>query len=182
MAVDTSRPPINGAHLGEPLREEKLEQLSRLLESRALHGAENLRSFLQYIAQRAIERQEGQLKEYTIATDVFGRAKDFDSRTDSVVRVQAKRLREKLKDYYDTEGKSDRVLIDLPKGHYNVVFSYIAPKADAPPGADLEASTHEQHDEATQHAERLQPVQTSRDKIPRAALIVFCCVLLVAVV
>src|SRR5215471_18032539 len=169
MAVDTSRPPINGAHLGEPLREEKLEQLTRLLECRALHGAESLRSFLQYITFRAIEHQEGQLKEYTIATDVFGRAKDFDSRTDSVVRVQAKRLREKLKEYYDTDGKSDRILIDLPKGHYNVVFSYLDPQAAAPTSRDSEAGTNNGHPEAPQRGEPAQAGRAGREKITRIA-------------
>src|SRR5215467_16374323 len=150
MTVDVLRQPSSVSNPAEPVEEEKLEQLSRLLESRALHGAENLRSFLHYIAQRAIEHEEGQLKEYTIATDVFGRAKDFDSRTDSVVRVQAKRLREKLKDYYDTEGKSDRVLLDLPKGHYNVVFSYVPPKA--PVEAELEAQVGDRLDEDSHDA------------------------------
>ena len=63
------------------------------------------------------------LKEYTIATEVFGRSGDFDARTDSVVRVQAKRLRAKLQEYYETEGKSDKIIIEIPKGHYSVTFS-----------------------------------------------------------
>jgi hypothetical protein len=67
--------------------------------------------------------QATHLKEYTIATEVFGRSGDFDARTDSVVRVQAKRLRAKLQEYYDTEGKSDKVIIEIPKGHYSVTFS-----------------------------------------------------------
>jgi hypothetical protein len=157
------------------LREEKLEQLTRLLESRALHGAESLRSFLQYITFRAIEHQEGQLKEYTIATDVFGRAKDFDSRTDSVVRVQAKRLREKLKEYYDTDGKSDRILIDLPKGHYNVVFSYLAPQK---PEDQLEAGVDQERDAS---AARHEPGAGPRQKVARLLPIAVAAVLTIAV-
>src|SRR5262252_190242 len=163
MTVDVLRQPSSVSNPAEPVKEEKVEQLSRLLESRALHGAENLRSFLQYITSRAIEHQEGQLKEYTIATDVFGRTKDFDSRTDSVVRVQAKRLREKLKDYYDTEGKSDRVLIDLPKGHYNVVFSYAPPKVIAPIEPELEVGLGVRHKEPSRQAARPQAVQSGRE-------------------
>jgi hypothetical protein len=108
-----------------PVTEEKLEQLEKILHSRTLQGSCNLRSLLEYVTLKVIEDRDIQLKEYTIATDVFGRSSDFDARTDSVVRVQAKRLREKLKEYYETEGKSDKVLIQLPKGHYNVVFSFI---------------------------------------------------------
>src|SRR5262249_49409714 len=105
-------------------REEKLAQLERVLHGRALHGSVNLKAFLRFIVDKSIEDQEGQLKEYVIATEVFGRGNDFDSRVDSVVRVQAGRLRTKLHEYYETEGKDDRVIIVLPKGQYSPVFSY----------------------------------------------------------
>ncbi len=108
-----------------PAREEKLEQLERLLGSRILQGSESLRAFLRFVVTKAIDNQDASLKEYTIATEVFGRSNNYDSRSDSVVRVQAGRLRSKLQEYYATEGKHDRVLIDLPKGHYAPSFSYI---------------------------------------------------------
>jgi hypothetical protein len=105
-------------------REEKLAQLERVLHGRALHGSDNLKAFLRFIVDKSIEDQESQLKEYVIATEVFGRGSDFDSRVDSVVRVQAGRLRTKLHEYYETEGKDDGVIIILPKGQYAPVFSY----------------------------------------------------------
>jgi hypothetical protein len=108
----------------ELTKEAKLEQLNRLLESRSLHGSENLKAFLRFVVLKSIENQQSDLKEYTIATEVFGRNKSYDSRSDSVVRVQASRLRAKLQDYYANEGKDDPVIIDLPKGHYAPVFSY----------------------------------------------------------
>jgi hypothetical protein len=104
--------------------EEKLAQLERVLHGRALHGSDNLKAFLRFIVDRSIKDHEGQLKEYVIATEVFGRGNDFDSRVDSVVRVQAGRLRTKLHEYYETEGKDDRVIIGLPKGQYTPVFCY----------------------------------------------------------
>jgi hypothetical protein len=105
-------------------REEKLAHLERVLHGRALHGSDNLKAFLRFIVDKSIEDQESQLKEYVIATEVFGRGSEFDSRVDSVVRVQAGRLRTKLHEYYETEGKDDRVIIILPKGQYTPVFSY----------------------------------------------------------
>ncbi len=105
-------------------REEKLAQLERILQGRTLQGSDNLKAFLRFIVDKSIENQESQLKEYVIATEVFGRGSDFDSRVDSVVRVQAGRLRTKLHEYYETEGKDDRVIILLPKGQYTPVFSY----------------------------------------------------------
>jgi hypothetical protein len=110
-------------------REEKLAQLERILHCRALHGSDNLKAFLRFIVDKSIENQEGQLKEYVIATEVFGRGSDFDSRVDSVVRVQAGRLRTKLHEYYETEGKDDQLIIVLPKGQYTPVYS-CAQKSD----------------------------------------------------
>ncbi|HKX32877.1 MAG TPA: hypothetical protein VJ302_34665 [Blastocatellia bacterium] len=83
------------------------------------------------MVDRVIENDESQIKEYVIATEVFGRGSEFDSRIDSVVRVQAGRLRTKLQEYYATEGKGDLLLIVLPKGQYTPVFSP-AQKPDAP--------------------------------------------------
>lgn len=103
-------------------KEEKLSQLDKVLNCHALQGSETLRAFLRFIGMKAINGQENYLKEYVIATELFGRASDFDSRIDSVVRVQAGRLRTKLLEYYATDGKNDEVLIDLPKGHYIPVF------------------------------------------------------------
>src|SRR5215216_2381691 len=105
-------------------REEKLDALERVLHSRSLNSSESLKSFLRFVALKAIDDQASYLKEYTIATEVFGRKTNYDSRSDSVVRVQAGRLRTKLQEYYAGEGKHDRVLIDLPKGKYTPVFSY----------------------------------------------------------
>src|SRR5215475_12126995 len=108
----------------KPAREESLDELERLLQSRVLQGSETLKAFLRYVVLESINNQEGHLKEYTIAAEVFGRNSDYDPRNDSIVRVQAGRLRSKIQEYYATEGKHDKVLIDLPKGHYNAVFSY----------------------------------------------------------
>ncbi len=109
----------------EPGTPEKLEQLERVLRSQTLAGSASLRALLQYLVLKAIGDQAINLKEYTIATEVFGRSGDFDARIDSVVRVQAKRLRAKLQEYYELEGNSDSVFIDVPKGHYRVFFSYV---------------------------------------------------------
>src|SRR5215471_18242899 len=105
-------------------RDDKLQQLEKVLQSRVLHGSESLKAFLRYVVENAVDHREVFLKEYTIATEVFGRDRSYDSRNDSVVRVQAGRLRTKLHEYYAGEGISDRVVIDLPKGHYMPVFSY----------------------------------------------------------
>src|SRR5215210_6652184 len=94
--------------------EEKLDQLERIIHSQAFYEAESLRSFLSFIVNKLVDGKEDQIKEYTIAIDVFGRGAQFNPRIDSVVRVQAGRLRYKLQEYYSTEGKADKILIELP--------------------------------------------------------------------
>jgi hypothetical protein len=82
-----------------------------------------LQKFLEYVASKAIEGLSHEIKEYTIATEVFGRAAAYDPKIDTTVRVQAHRLREKLKEYYDGEGAGEEILLVIPKGHYVPYFS-----------------------------------------------------------
>jgi hypothetical protein len=63
-------------------------------------------------------------KEYQIATEVFGRQQDFDPHVDSMVRVQAGRLRTKLAEYYISEGAEDHILVEIPKGTYGLTFHH----------------------------------------------------------
>ena len=110
-----------------PTSEEKQEQLEKILRSHVFHGAETLKSFLRFVVKKSLEGQQSELKEYTIATEVFGRSENYDPRIDSLVRVQAARLRAKLEEYYSSDGDGDKVLIHLPKGHYVPAFAYLHP-------------------------------------------------------
>lgn len=104
---------------------EKLkQQVERICQSHVLEQCELLKAFLRYVVVASLEHPGAQPKEYTIATEVFGRDQTFDSRSDAVVRVQARRLRSKLREYYAAEGKDDKILIELPKGHYIPKFKY----------------------------------------------------------
>ena len=74
------------------------------------------------VEQTIVGRSE-KIKAYTIATEVFGRGKDFDPQLDSIVRIEAGRLRRSLEHFYLTEGINDPVRISIPKGSYVPVFS-----------------------------------------------------------
>ena len=97
-------------------------EIEKLVASHALHGSESLCKLLRYLGRQALERPGIAVKEYQIATEVFARQADFDPQLDSMVRVQAGRLRTKLAEYYNTEGATDRILVELPKGSYAVAF------------------------------------------------------------
>ncbi len=102
--------------------EPRLVEIDRLVNSRTLHGSESLCKLLRYLAEHAIRQPGVALKEYQIATEVFGRPSDFDPHLDSLVRVQAGRLRSKIAEYYASEGADDPILVELPKGTYALAF------------------------------------------------------------
>jgi TolB-like protein len=98
------------------------EQLERILESAQFAGAESARKVLRFLVEEALAGRAHRLKEYTLATDVFGRDASFDPKTNPVVRVEASRLRRRMEYYYLTLGREDPVLIELPRGTYVPVF------------------------------------------------------------
>src|SRR5271163_3531084 len=99
-----------------------LSEIDKLTASHALHGSESLCKLLRYLAHHALDHPGVPLKEYQIATEVFGRQPDFDPQLDSMVRVQAGRLRTKLSEHYSTVGTSDAIWVELPKGTYVLAF------------------------------------------------------------
>jgi hypothetical protein len=78
--------------------------------------------FLRFTVERTIAGQADQLKETILGIEVFDRTSSFDPRTDTIVRVEARRLRSKLKEYCETHGRHDDVLIEFPKGSYVPTF------------------------------------------------------------
>ena len=98
-------------------------ELKSILTSRQFARSVRLRQLLRFVVQRTLKGDLTSLKEYTIGVDVFGRKEAFDQRTDAIVRVQASRLRRKLKLYYATEGAPHAIRITLPPGGFVPLFS-----------------------------------------------------------
>lgn len=98
------------------------QQLSRILSSKTFSQVERLKRFVSFIVGETMGGKGGDLKEYVIGVQVFGKEPSFDPRTDPIVRVQARRLRTRLARYYRDEGNADELIIDLPKGGYAPVF------------------------------------------------------------
>jgi hypothetical protein len=103
-------------------REQYLAAVDALVKSRVLHGSESLCKLLRYLADQTLQNPGTPIKEYQIATEVFGRPQDFDPHIDSAIRVQAGRLRLKLGEYYASEGAEDPTVVELPKGTYSLLF------------------------------------------------------------
>jgi hypothetical protein len=105
-------------HDDAPSAEQCQQQVHRIIHSSTFRNTLTLQQLFQFVADKAIAGTTEGLKEYTIGVEAFGRKQDFDPKTDPIVRVQTHRLRQKLKEYYDTEGSHDPILIEIPKGHY----------------------------------------------------------------
>lgn len=82
-----------------------------------------MRQFLQFVTEAALSGNQT-LKETTIGVEVFSRAPAYDSSVDPIVRVEARRLREKLQQYYDRDGRNDQIVVYLPKGGYTPSFEF----------------------------------------------------------
>ena len=102
--------------------EQFFQQIDQIIKSHSLRGSESLRKLLQYLAKQSVLHPDAPLKEYQIATEVYGRHVDFDPQSDSTIRVQAGRLRLKLAEYYAGEGAADPIVVRIPKGSYHLVF------------------------------------------------------------
>jgi hypothetical protein len=125
-------------------RELFLEQIHRLVTSHALHGSESLCKLLRYLAKHAVDHPGTPIKEFQIATEVFGRSPDFDPQLDSMVRVQAGRLRSKLTEYYSSDGAEDTILVELPKGTYLLSFHHRNAAAPKSSSSDLNGVSRKQ--------------------------------------
>jgi TolB-like protein/Tfp pilus assembly protein PilF len=94
------------------------EQLARILRSGPFQQSQRRQRFLRYLVDETLAGRGDRLKAYTIAVAVFDRPSTFDPVVDPVVRIEAGRLRDKLREYYDTLGQTDPIRIELPKGSY----------------------------------------------------------------
>jgi serine/threonine-protein kinase len=107
----------------QDLNEKIRQQLRRVLDSRSFCQLPRLRRFLEFIVEETLAGRGQMLKEFPIAIEAFGKESTFDPRIDPIVRVQARRLRNRLLRYYREEGQNDEIIIELPKGGTNQYFS-----------------------------------------------------------
>lgn len=100
-----------------------VQQLRAVLESPQFAQSRRMQRFLEFVVGRTLKDDAAGIKEYTIGVEVFDRAADYDPRVDSIVRVEARRLRRKLREYYAGPGRDDAIVISLPEGSYVPVWS-----------------------------------------------------------
>ena len=96
--------------------------VQQILSSQCFEKSARMRDFLAYVCDRALNEPQAEVHEQEIGCAVFGRAPDYDTNQDNIVRVNASQLRKRLKTYFASEGQSEQLVLELPKGHYTPVF------------------------------------------------------------
>lgn len=104
-------------------KEEILDELNRILAHSLFKGARRSSSFLRYVCEKTLAGESHQIKEFSIAVDAFGLKMTFDQHIDPRIRVEAKRLRDRLHQYYKGPGRDSPLVISMAKGNYVPCFS-----------------------------------------------------------
>lgn len=123
------------AHRGEstcgPEPELVRRTLAALLQSEQFSNSLHLCEFLKYSVEQTLAGNEARVNEYAVATEALGRAPSYDSRTDTIVRVQAGRLRQRLTEFYAQHGDEVPLRIEMPRGSYTVRFSEVGARPES---------------------------------------------------
>ena len=109
-------------------------ELEKILHSPLFSRSPALTHLLSYLCEKTFAEETEQIKEYSVALDVFDRSDAFDQDTDSIVRVQANRLRKRLSEYYAGEGANDAIHLTIPVGQYVPAFEKVTAPKQEPEG------------------------------------------------
>jgi len=124
-ALPGARPVLSLEH--EAIR----SQLAQILASSEFRGSQRCQEFLRFVVEQTLAGHAGVMKERTIGTEAFGRAADYDTNLDGVVRIKASEVRKRLSLYYAGSGKAANVVIELPVGSYVPNFTARDPSSSS---------------------------------------------------
>jgi hypothetical protein len=116
------------------VQDDARQEVDRILRSETFRNSESQRRLFGYLADKSLAGESENLKEFTIGVDVFGKSSSYDPQQDASVRIQAGKLRQKIEEYYRTEGASDPVVVTFPKGRFKLTFEDRSPEASKESG------------------------------------------------
>ncbi len=99
-------------------------QIEAICNSQTFRTRDSFRRLLTYLADKTLDGSAENLKEYILGVDLFGKPADYDPREDASVRVQISKLRQKLEEYYLSEGKDDPIIVELPRRQLALKFQH----------------------------------------------------------
>ncbi len=117
------------------------DALERILQSNSFAGSPRLSQFLRYVVEHTLDGEVSELKETCIGVAVFGKRASYNPKEEPIVRVEARRLRARLEEYYSSTGQNDAIRIHLPKGGYLAHFLETTSPDPLPLGARLNESS-----------------------------------------
>jgi len=118
--------------IGDANGDAERRQIARILQSETFRNADSQRRLLVYLAEKTLSGEADQLKEYTVGVEAFGKPASYDPQHDASVRIQAGKLRQKLEEYYRSEGRDDPIVVSFPKGRFRLVFAPAAKPTPEP--------------------------------------------------
>jgi hypothetical protein len=116
--------------------------LKTVLESKYFQRAPKLAHLLSYLCEKSFAGEANQIKEYSIGVEVFHRGSSFDQESDSIVRVEANRLRRQLAEYYASEGAAHPLHITIPLGQYVPDFVLCPQQTGSTTAAEAASAVH----------------------------------------
>ncbi|MBL8217438.1 MAG: hypothetical protein JNK87_42345 [Bryobacterales bacterium] len=126
---------VANSTLPSPSPEVVRRVLDQVLVSEPFRNSHRMQRFLRFVVDRTLDNSVDELKESVVGVTVFDRRADYDPKTDSIVRVQARQLRGKLSEYYAGPGSHDVIRFEIPKGSYAPVIRTFDPE---PQRADID--------------------------------------------
>ena len=124
-------------HTTAAVEDERWALIHRIVSSRHLLKAPQLREILLYLARRVLDDNATAIGEQEIGCKVLGRRPDFSPNEDNIVRVQVRRLRSKLEDYFGSDGADEPLVVTIPKGAYLLSFELRHAPAASPLGGTV---------------------------------------------
>src|SRR5271170_165393 len=116
-----------------PSIEERKAEVQRVLVSPQFRRTPKLQRFLKLVCDYYFQNRAQEINEFLIATQAFGKGPAFDPSQDSLVRVQAREVRRRLREHYQNEGQTSRVILDIPLGHYVPEFTVVESRVTEKP-------------------------------------------------
>ncbi len=139
-------------------------ELQAILASKHFTRAPSLAKLLTYLCHKYFDGEADQIKEYTIAVELYNRAPDFHSKEDPIVRVEATRLRTRLKEYYQSEGRDHSVHINIPLGQYTPEFKVAQSTVRVAELAEEETTAKKNESTADVPAENVHAIIRASDR------------------
>jgi hypothetical protein len=132
----------HSTHLTEAEKSAVEEQLGRILENRHFNHSRRFPAFLRFVVQKTLSGSTDLLKERTLGVEIFGRAADYDTSSDPIVRVTAAEIRKRIAQYYQEPGHENELRISVDAGSYVPQFHWpnLAPTTESAPESSRSSS------------------------------------------